>query len=259
LATIGVTVHRGDLASPETLQAGAQAADAVIHTAFLHDFTRFAACCAMDKVAVETLGAALEGTEKPLLVTAGVAFLPTADRVATESDAAAAPTSQYPRASEAAAAALVDRGVRASVMRLPPSVHGHGDHGFVPILIELARERGFSAYIDEGANLWSAVHRYDAARAYRHAIEQGVSGETFHAVAEDGVPFRDIAEAIATGLGMPCAAISTDVADEHFGWFAPFAALDQPASSAKTREQLGWQPTHPTLLNDIGSARYFEA
>ncbi len=257
LATLGAEVHRGDLQAPETLRSGSLAADAVIHTAFLHDFLRFQESCAIDRAAIETLGAAIDDTDKPLIVTAGVAFLETAEQVATENDKAPGPTDQYPRASETAANALAARGIRASVMRLPPSVHGTGDRGFVPMLIDIAREKGLSAYVGEGRNLWSAVHRRDAARAFRLAIEFGATGETYHAVAEEGVPFRKIAQAIATGLGAPCESVPEEKAEEHFTWFAPFAALDQPASSVRTRERLGWTPTGPELLEDIAEAGYF--
>lgn len=259
LAAIGGAVHRGDLNDIESLRAGALAADAVIHTAFLHDFAQFAASCELDRNAIEALGSALEGTEKPLLVSAGIAFLPTAERVATEDDAAPRPVEAYPRASETAAAALADRGIKASVMRLPPSVHGAGDHGFVPILISIARDTGVSAYVDDGSNHWSAVHRNDAARAYRLAIERGGRGETFHAVGEEGVAFREIAETIAEGIDVDCQALDRDAANDHFTWFGRFACLDQPASSAKTRQRLGWAPTGPGLLRDMQSEGYFDA
>ena len=257
LTKLGADVHRGELEAPETLRSGAFAADAVIHTAFLHDFSRFQESCAMDRIAIETLGAAIDNTGKPIIVTAGVAFLEIADQVATENDKAPGLTDQYPRASEIAAKTLSARGIRASVMRLPPSVHGAGDHGFVPILIGMAREKGRSAYIEDGRNLWSAVHRHDAARAFRLAIDLGAMGETFHAVAEEGVPFQKIAQAIATGLDVPCTSIPARDAAEQFTWFTPFAAMDHPASSAQTRERLGWTPTGPELLTDIAEAGYF--
>ncbi|MEM7024421.1 MAG: SDR family oxidoreductase, partial [Pseudomonadota bacterium] len=229
----------------------ALASDAVIHTAFVHDFSRFQESCAIDRIAIEALGAAIEDTDKPMIVTAGVAFLEKANQVATENDNAPKPTDDYPRTSEIAARALAARGIRASVMRLPPSVHGSGDHGFVPMLIGIAQEKGLSAYIDEGGNHWSAVHRRDAACAFRLAIELGSMGETFHAVGQQGVPFRKIAQAIATGLDVPCRSIPTTDAAKHFTWPTPFAAMDEPASSAQTRERLGWTPTGPELLKDI--------
>lgn len=258
LATLGAEVHRGDLEAPETLRSGALAADAVIHTAFLHDFLRFRESCAIDRTAIDTLGAAIDNTDKPLIVTAGVAFLETADQVATENDKAPGPTDHYPRASETAANALAARGIRASVIRLPPSVHGAGDHGFVPMLIDIAREKALSAYIEDGRNLWPAVHRRDAARAFRLAIELGATGETYHAVAEEGVSFRKIAQAIAAGLGVPFESVPAEKVEEHFTWFAPFAALDQPASSVWTRERLDWTPMGPELLEDIAEAGYFD-
>ncbi len=258
LTKLGADVHRGDLETPETLRSGACAADAVIHTAFLHDFSRFQQSCVIDRAAIKTLGAAIDGTDKPMIVTAGVAFLETADQIATENDKAPEPTDQYPRASEVAASALAARGIRASVMRLPPSVHGAGDHGFVAMLIDITREKGLSAYIEDGRNHWPAVHRRDAACAFRLAIELGPRGETFHAVAEEGVPFQKIAQAIATGLDVPCTTIPAEDAAGHFTWFTPFAAMDQPASSAQTRERLGWTPTGPELLKDIAEAGYFD-
>jgi nucleoside-diphosphate-sugar epimerase len=257
LRAAGAVPLAGDLGSPDTLTAGAASADAVIHTGFLHDFSRFAAACAMDAAAIETLGAALAGTDKPLVVTSGLAGLRTADRVAVESDPASPPSAAYPRASDAATRTLAARGIAASVMRLPPSVHGAGDHGFVLILIDIARRTGRSAFVEKGDNAWPAVHVSDAARAFRLAIERGTGGATYHAVAEEAVPFRSIAEAIARGLDVPAVSLSADAAEGHFGWFAGFAGIDQPASSAMTRGTLGWRPTGPDLLADIAEAGYF--
>jgi nucleoside-diphosphate-sugar epimerase len=257
LGRMGVEVLRGDLEAPETLRQGALTSDAVIHTGFVHDFSRFAAACAIDRTAIETLGAAVENTKKPLVVTAGVAFLDAAGPVAVEADPTFPPSDAYPRASDAAARALSDRGIPTNVMRLPPSVHGKGDHGFVPMLIDIARRTGRSAYIGDGDNAWPAVHVHDAARAFRLAVERGPSAEKYHAVAEQDVPFRKIAEAIANGLGVPCVSLSVEGARQHFGWFYGFASLGQRTSSDRTQARLGWNPTGPDLLTDILHAGYF--
>ncbi|MDC7806740.1 SDR family oxidoreductase [Luteimonas sp BLCC-B24] len=257
LAALGAATLRGDLEAPETLQRGAERADAVLHLGFVHDFSRFGDACAIDRRAIDALGAAIEHTAKPLIVTAGVAALDTAGPVATEADPARAPTDAYPRASEAAANALSARGIATGIMRLPPTVHGDGDHGFVPMLIDIARRTGRSAYIEWGDNVWPAVHVRDAARAFRLAVERGPRAEIHHAVAEQGVAFRKIAEAIAAGLDLPCVSLSVDEARAHFGWMFEFAALDQPVSSARTRELLGWQPSEPGLMRDLAGPGYF--
>ena len=256
LSAAGAEVHRGTLEDLDSLRKGAAAVDGVIHTGFNHDFSRMAANCELDRLAIEALGDALAGSNRPLLVTSGLALL-APGRVGTEADAAVPRTSAYPRASEATALALAAKGLRASVVRLPPSVHGQGDHGFVPTLIAIAREKGQSVYIGKGVNRWPAVHRLDAARAYRLAIEGDVTRGPFHAVAEEGVAFKNIAEVIADRLGVPLVSKSPQDAAEHFGWFAMFAALDAPASSVRSRDVLNWEPTHPGLLEDIGEPGYY--
>jgi nucleoside-diphosphate-sugar epimerase len=241
----------------ESLRRGAAAADGVIHTAFNHDFSKFAENCEMDRRAIEALGSVLKGSEHPLLVTSGVALL-ASGRAATENDLH---DQSFPRASEAAAIALAALGVRASTVRLPPSTHGHGDHGFVPILIGIAREKGVSAYVGDGRNRWPATHRFDAARVYRLALERGAATSAldgpFHAVAEEGIPFKAIAEVIGRRLSVPVVAKSKEEAAAHFGWFATFAGMDLPASSARTRKLLGWEPKQPGLLADIDHPSYF--
>jgi nucleoside-diphosphate-sugar epimerase len=253
LAAAGALVHRGSLADLDSLKRGAAQADAVIHTAFNHDFSKFAENCAEDQRAIAALGAVLEGSARPLLVTSGVALL-APGRTATEADT---PNSAFPRKSEAATAALVERGVRAATVRLAPSVHGHGDHGFVPILIGIARAKGVSAYIGDGLNRWPAVHRLDTAPVYRLALERAASGAHFHAVAEEGVPFKEIAEVIGRRLNVPVVSKSPEEAAAHFGWFAMFAGIDAPTSSARTRTQLDWRPAQPGLIADLDHPAYF--
>lgn len=256
LAATGAEVLRGTIEELDTLRRGAEGADGVIHTAFNHDWSRFAASCEEDRRAIEALGEVLVGSERPLLVTSGLMLL-ASGRTATEADAPAPVSPAYPRASEQTAIAMTERGVRAATVRLPPSVHGTGDHGFVPILIGIAREKGVSAYVGDGRNRWPAVHRFDAARLYRLALEHGAKDGPYHAVAEEGVAFKALAEAIAHGLDVPAVSLDAEAAAAHFGWFAMFAGADVPASSARTREMLGWVPERAGLLEDVAGAGYF--
>jgi nucleoside-diphosphate-sugar epimerase len=255
LTSAGVTVHRGSLEDPDSLVAGAAAADAVIHTAFNHDFSRFAENGAAEKRALEALGSALAGTGKPLIVTSGVGLI-APGRLITEEDVREA-NAPFPRDPETVAAAVAARGVHVSVIRLAPSVHGKGDHGFVPTVIGMAREHGVSAYVGEGNNRWPGVHRRDAARLYRLALERGAEHAVYHAVADEGLPFRDIAGVIGRRLNIPVVSVSGDDVAAHFGWFAHFAQIDAPSSSAKTRQSLAWHPSEPTLLEDLDSEAYF--
>ena len=248
LVAAGADVHRGSLEDLDSLRSGAAAADGVIHTAFIHDFSKFAEICETDRRAIEALGAALAGSDRPLVVTSGTGVAHTPGRLTTEEDA---PNSPIPRvASEQAAASVGAQGVRVSVMRLP-QVHDPVKQGLITYLIDVAREKGVSAYVGDGLNRWPAVHRLDAARLYRLALEKGSAEARYHAVAEEGVPLRDIAEIIGKHLNVPVVSKSAEEATEHFGWLAMFAGFDIPASSQRTQQQLGWRPTGPGLISDL--------
>ncbi|HVJ61765.1 MAG TPA: SDR family oxidoreductase [Tahibacter sp.] len=249
LAATGARVVRGTLDDADVLRSAASTADAVIHTAFNHDFSTFAANAAQDARVIETLGDALAGSPRPLLVTSGLARI-AQGRAATEADL---PGPSSPRQTETAARTLAERGVRVATIRLAPSVHGIGDYGFVPLLIRLAREQGVSAYIGDGQNRWAGVHRLDAARVYRLALEHGVTEPVYHAVADEGIAFKQIAEAIGRGLDVPVESRAPD----HFGWFAHFAGADMWATSTLTRARLGWEPAGPSLLSDLDQASYY--
>ena len=259
LAAAGAQVHHGDVEDLDSLRRGAELADGVIHTAFNHDFSRFKANSEADRRAVKALGAALAGSDRPLLITSAIGLLGRGQLV-TEEDRPPAGSPNPRVASEEAADEVAARGGRVAVVRLPPSVHGPGDHAFVPTLIRLAREKGLSVYQDHGDNHWPAVHRLDAARLYRLALEQGpAAGTRFHGVAEEGLAFRELAEVIGQRLQVPVVSKSAEEAAAHFGAFAHFAAMDIRASSVRTQQQLGWQPTQPGLLADLQGESYFPA
>lgn len=255
LTAAGAEPHHGTLEDLESLRRGAGSTDGTIHCGFIHDFSDFAKSCAIDRVAIETMGTVLAGSGRPFLITSGLAgFAP--GRLATEEDVPA-PDSTPRAATEGIALGMAARGVRAGVVRLSPSVHDVGDHGFLPMIIGVAREKGVSAYIGEGANRWAGVHRLDAARLYRLALERGAAGSRYHGVGDEGVPTREIAEVIGHRLNLPVRSLSAEEAKEHFGWMAFFFGMQLAASSALTRERLDWQPTHPSLLADLEQEHYF--
>jgi len=258
LTAAGAAVHRGSLEDPASLRSGAAAADGVIHTAYIHDFSEnndAAAYARIDRRAIETIGEALAGSGRPLVVASGLVHV--AGRPATEEDDAP-DTPAYPRVSEPVALSLAGRGVRVCVVRLPPSVHGAGDHGFIPALIGIARAKGRSAYVGDGSNHWAAVHRLDAAQLFRLALEGAPAGTRLHGVDDEGVRFSDIAEVIGRHLNLPVTGLAPAAAQDHFGLFALFASMDITASSTLTRKQLGWEPTHPALLADLEEGHYFD-
>jgi nucleoside-diphosphate-sugar epimerase len=256
LAAAGAEVHRGSLEDFESLASGARACGGVIHTAFIHDFSNYAPAAEKDRRAIQTLGTTLAGSDRPFIVTSGTLLVQRQGPLATEEEA---PNPSFPRKSEEAALAVAARGVRVAVVRLPPSVHGDGDHGFVPALIAIARQKGVSAYVGDGFNRWPAVHRLDAAHLYRLVLEKGSAGAKYHGVADEGVPFLDIAGVIGRRLNVPVVARSPQEAADHFGWLAHFVGIDCPASSAQTQERLGWRPTQPGLIPDLDRPSYFDS
>jgi nucleoside-diphosphate-sugar epimerase len=256
LERAGAEVHRGDLDDLDSLRAGAAACDAVIHTAFNHDFSRFHENCEHDRCVIEAMGSVLEGSARPLVVTSGVLSpMPGPGIVTTEEMPAASSRVMARAASEEAAAAVASRGVNSMVVRLP-QVHNTVKQGLVTYAIQIAREKGASAYIGDGLNRWSAAPLPAAAKLYRLVLEKGRPGARYHAVGEEGVPVRDIAEAIGHGLKMPVVSLSPEEAAAHFGWMAFFAGVDAPASSAITQRELGWKPEGPSLIEDLEKMRY---
>jgi len=256
LTQAGAAVHFGRLEEPESIVSGAIQCDAVIHTAFNHDFTRFQANCEEDRRVILALGEALAGSGRPLVITSGIGLLNNFGRLITETDKPSGPNVSPRAASEAATEGLVAQGVNAYILRLPPTVHGQGDHGFVSMLVGIAKEKKESAYPGNGANRWPAVHRFDAAVLYRLIIEKQPSLRVFHAVAEEGIPFREIATAIGEGLGLPVAGKEGAEAEAHFGWFKHFASMNCAASSELTRQALGWETREAGLLEDLVAGGY---
>ena len=256
LAKLGVEAHRGELSDIDSLAAGARACDGVIHTAFIHDFAQYEANAQTDQRALEAMAHALEGTNKPLVATSGTAVL-APGRVGTEADAPAPDGLGSIRAASEVVLAAAERGVRVSAIRLPPSVHDKGDHGFVPALIDVARRTGVASYVGDGDNRWPAVHRLDAARLFRLALEKAAPGARLHGVGEEGVPMRSIAEVIGKGLGIPVRSMSPDEAAAHFGWMALFVGIDNTTSGAHTRSSMGWEPKQIGLLEDMQASGYF--
>ncbi|ACO33043.1 MULTISPECIES: SDR family oxidoreductase [Acidobacterium] len=255
LKAAGAEPHRGDLEDTASIRSGAENADAVIHTAFVHDWTRFAESCKLDQQAIEAIGDVLKGSSRPFIVSAGVAIVQ--GRAGTEDDA---PFSipGWPRVSEAATVALMQQGINAMVMRLP-QVHDTVKQGLVTPLLAIAREKGVSAYIGDGANRWPAAHVTDVARLYRLALEKGTAGTRYHAVAEEGVALRDIATVLGRGLNVPVISIAPEQAQEHFGFLSFFAGRDALVSSTKTRTALGWNPTGPDMITDLTNMNYSQS
>jgi nucleoside-diphosphate-sugar epimerase len=258
LVAAGAQVHRGNLEDPESLRSGAATADGVIHAAFDHDFSNFAANCEKDRRAIEALGAALAGSNRPLVITSGTGMGNAVPGQPATEDVFNANHPNPRSASELAGASVSAAGVNVSVVRLP-QVHNTVKQGLITPLIELTRKKGVSAYAGDGSNRWPAAHVLDVARLYRLALEKQEAGSRYHAVAEEGVPVRAIAEVIGRGLKVPVVAMSGDEAAAHFGWLAMFAGLDLPASSTQTQEWLAWRPTGPGMIADLEQMRWFEA
>ena len=256
LAAAGVTPLLGSLRDLDVIRAGAGDADGIIHTAFGLDISKIVELAEEDRQAIETFGEVFAGSDRPVVITGGVGVMPAGETF--KEDARPPIIPEFPRASEQTAWALAGRGLRASVVRLPRSVHGVGErHGFVPMLAAVARERGVSAYVGDGQNLWPSVHRLDAARVFRLALERGARNEAFHAIAEERVPYRLIAEAIGRQVGVPAKSLTPEEAEAHFGGLAMWVAGNGPASSERTRAVLGWEPKERGIISDIDRPDYY--
>ncbi len=255
VAGLGAEVYRGSLDDPTGLAAAAAGCDAVVHLAYHHDFSQMGAAAATDRAVIDAMASVLSGSGRPLLIASGTLGL-APGRVGTEHDLP--DPSAHPRIANAQATmALAEQAIRSCVVRFAPTVHGAGDHGFVATLVSIARDKGVSAYVEDGANRWPAVHRLDAATLVRLAVEGAPAGSVVHAVAEEGIPTRVIAEAIGRGLDLPVVSLPADQAAQHFGWLGMFFAADAPASNEVTRELMGWNPTHPGLIEDLDAGYYF--
>ena len=254
LRAAGAEVHRGDLNDLDSLRRGAAKADGVIHCAFNHDFSKFQENCEQDKRVIEAIGEVLLGSNRPLLITSGTGLGNSVPGQLASEDFFD-PNHPIPRKSETAGAALLERGVNVTVVRLP-QVHDPVKQGLITYAVDIARAKGVSAYVGEGQNRWPAVHVLDAARVYRLALEKAKAGSRYNAVAEEGVTVREIAEALGRGLNVPVVSLTPAQAQAHFGWLAMFAGLDMPASSALTRERLGWHPSGPGLIEDLNAMKY---
>jgi len=258
LAAAGAEVHRGTLEDLESLRSGAAQSDGVIHCAFDHDFSNFVANCEKDRRAIGALGAALAGSDRPLVITSGTGMGNTVHGQPATEDAFHADNPHPRKASELAGASMLEAGINVSVVRLP-QVHDTVKQGLITQAVAIAREKGVSAYVGDGSNRWPAAHVLDVARLYRLALEKRQAGARYHAVAEQGVAVREIAEVLGRGLKVPVVAMSPEQAAGHFGWLAPFVGMDIPASSAQTRARLGWHPTGPGLIADLENMRYAAA
>ena len=258
ISAAGAEIHRGDLDDLDSLRAGAESSDGVIHLAYIHDFSKFEDNARVDQRAIEAIGEVLADSHRPLVIANGTLMLAADGRPATEEDGGDPALRFGRRLGEHLLLGLADRRVRSTSLRLPPTVHGEHDHGFLPMIIGVAREKGVSAYVGDGSNRWPAVHRLDAASLFRLALERAPAGSVLHGVGEEGVPIREVAEVIGRHLDVPVASISSEQAPEHFGFLGAFIGADSPASSALTRARFGWQPKQPGLIDDLEQGHYFE-
>lgn len=259
LRAVGASVHMGSLEDLDSLRSGAELSDGVIHLAYVHDFSKFEDNARIDHAAIEALGVALVGSERTLVIASGVPGSAVPGQVATERDTGAISAAGGRRCNELLALSFAERQVRSASVRLAPTVHGDGDHGFIARLIAIARETGVSAYIADGCNRWPAVHRLDAARLFCIALERAPAGTVLHGIGEEGVPIREIAQVIGRQMSVPVVSLSEDAAREHFGFLAGFLAADLPTSSEETRRRFDWTPFEPGLIRDLEAGHYFDA
>jgi len=259
LTAAGAEVHRGDLGDVDSLREGAEASEGVIHLAYIHDFSKFEDNARVDRRAIDAIGEVLAGSDRAFVIASGVLMVAPNGQTAIETDPGeASGAAGGRRGNEHLLLSLADRGVRSASLRLPPTVHGAGDHGFMSMIIDTAREKGVSAYVGDGSNRWPAVHRLDAASLFRLALEQAPAGTVLHGIGEEGVPVRDIADVIGRQLDVPVVSVNAGEAPAHFGFLAAFIGADSPASSALTRARFGWEPAQPGLIADLEQGHYFE-